>query len=205
MKRVFDVLLDRRAQRLVEFVLPDLPGEGRILDLGSGTGHNARHLAAKVPHEIVEADVVDIHSVGRGPVLFDGRVLPFEQDTFSAVMVLFVLQYVPDPAGLLSEIRRVTDGRVLVVQSTYVGTIGHQLLRAWELLSGRLAFEISSRLRLVDTTHSALQPVQYFTRQSFEQICSTAGLRIVSTRRFDRMRWFIHRDLYVLEASRPCP
>lgn len=204
MKRVFDALLDRRAQRLVQFVLPDLPDEGRILDLGSGTGHNARCLTALIPHEIVEADVMDIHSVGPGPVLFDGRSLPFEDANFSAVVVLFVLQYVPDPTGLLSEIRRVTRGRVLVVQSTYSGNIGRRFLRTWEFLSGRLAFDIVRRLGLIAATHSALQPVQYFTRQSFEQICGAAGFRIVATRPFDRFRWFVNRDLYVLEASTPC-
>ena len=149
MKSIMDRLLRRRAARLVRFILPDLPTVGPILDVGSGTGHNAACLAGIAPLDVIEADVVDFHLIGRGPVLFDGKVLPFPDAQFSASILLFVLQYVAEPESLLNEMCRVTTGRVMVLQSIYSGPIGHAILRAWEFVTGHFAFVVASAFGLI--------------------------------------------------------
>jgi SAM-dependent methyltransferase len=87
------------------------------LDLGSGTGHDAAALERLSGRRVIEADVSNLWCVGPGPVLFDGRRLPFADRAFSACVLIFVLQYVSDPAALWSEIRRVVAGPALVLQS----------------------------------------------------------------------------------------
>ena len=47
-KWIMERLLRRRAERLVRFILPELPAVGPVLDVGSGTGHNADCLAGIV-------------------------------------------------------------------------------------------------------------------------------------------------------------
>jgi hypothetical protein len=59
-KWLLERLLRRRAERLVRFILPELPAVGPILDVGSGTGHNAECLVGISPLEVIEADVVDV-------------------------------------------------------------------------------------------------------------------------------------------------
>ena len=185
MKWIMERLLRRRAERLVRFILPELPAIGRILDVGSGTGHNADCLAGIAPLDVIEADVVDIHLVGRGPVLFDGKTLPFPDAHFSASILLFVLQYAAEPELLLSETRRVTSGRVMVLQSIYSGRIGHWVLRAWDFLTGRFALLVAGTLGLISARTCApasgtvLHPRE--PRATFRQFwisragCSPAG------------------------------
>jgi SAM-dependent methyltransferase len=91
---------------------------GRILDAGTGTGLNLRHLPLGSvgldinPRnvELVAARLPD-HTV----VLGDLESLPFEDASFSTVLCTEVLEHVPDPARALGEIRRVLmPGGVLI-------------------------------------------------------------------------------------------
>ncbi len=205
MKRMMDRLLQRRAERLIRFILPELPSIGPILDIGSGTGHNAQFLARIAPLDVIQADVVDIHLVGRGPVVFDGKALPFPDAHFSASILLFVLQYTAEPELLLKETRRVTSGRVMVLQSIYSGRIGHSVLRAWDFLTGRFAFLVASAFGLISARTSALRPERLFTRESLEQLLGKSGFRVLAVRRLDALAVHVSRELYVLEPPSPCP
>ncbi len=205
MKWLMETLLKRRAKRLVRFISPDLPAVGTILDVGSGTGHNAECLARVSPLEVIEADVVDMHAVGRGPVLFDGKTLPFQDAEFSASIVLFVLQYVPDSESLLREIRRVTSGQVMVLQSTYSGSLGRSILWAWEFVTGRFAFFLAGVSGLVPARTCPLHPNRLFTRQSLEAVLAASGYQVRAIRRLDTVNLCVSRDLFVLEPLTPCP
>jgi ubiquinone/menaquinone biosynthesis C-methylase UbiE len=202
---IIDRLLRRRAERLVRFIRPELPAAGPVLDVGSGTGHNAECLAGSSPLEVVEADVVDMHLVGRGPVLFDGKMLPFTDARFSASILLFVLQYATDPESLLKETRRVTSGRVMVLQSIYSGRVGHSALTAWDFVTGRLALLVAGTFALVSARTCVLRPERFFTRESLEQLLARSGFRVCAVRRLDALALHVSRELYVLEPLAPCP
>ena len=63
---MFHRRLRRRAERLTRRLVPHLPAGARLLDIGSGTGHNARALRVRTGGSCLEADVVDFHVVGGG-------------------------------------------------------------------------------------------------------------------------------------------
>jgi SAM-dependent methyltransferase len=100
----------------------------RILDAGSGSGAIARLLAARFPEtEIVGVDINPrfveyaqklAAAEGLTNLTFqvgDLENLPFEQPSFDIVWCQYVLYFVPDPALVLSEFRRVTrpSGQVI--------------------------------------------------------------------------------------------
>lgn len=108
----------RRAERIARRIAPFLPESGPVLDLGSGAGHNGAALRSLTGQRFVEADLGNLSRVGPGPVLYDGRRLPFRNRSFSACTLIFVLQYVADVASLFAELQRVVAGPILVMQST---------------------------------------------------------------------------------------
>ena len=59
-------------------------------------------------------------------------VLPFEEGTFSAALLFFMLAYPKDPAGVLMEAARVTRGPIIVMQSLHSGRLGYAWLRVRE-------------------------------------------------------------------------
>ena len=148
MRGVLEAVLARRAERLVARFRRFLPADGRVLDVGAGTGHNAAAVERTTRLVVVEADVARMRTSG-ALVLFGGGTLPFRDGAFACSLLLYVLHYARDPIRLLAEARRVSAGPVIVLQAIHRGAIGRRVLPMWELMSGRLAFEVARRAGLV--------------------------------------------------------
>jgi SAM-dependent methyltransferase len=91
------------------FVVDRLPHTGRVLEIGSGDGKVLRTLALHRPGlELNGCDVrdpttpTDVYAFRRMD-----RDLPFESGSLDAVLVVDVLEHVPDPRHLIAEAARV--------------------------------------------------------------------------------------------------
>jgi ubiquinone/menaquinone biosynthesis C-methylase UbiE len=181
LKPVFDAVMERRARQLMDQVRPWLPTEGPVLDLGSGTGHLSARLERELGLEVVPADVSDFHVVGRPPVLIVDGVLPFEDGTFSAALLFFMLAYPNDPAAVLSEAARVTRGRIILVQSLHSGRVGYAWLRVREFLWTIVAFHVSKVLGYVPPKAKfTMHTRRFYTAQELLRDVMAARLRIRS-------------------------
>ena len=179
MKAIFDAVMERRARQLMEQVSTWLPNEGSVLDLGSGTGHVSALLERELRLDVVTADVSDMHVVGRPPVLIADGVLPFEEQTFSAALLFFVLAYPIDPVGVLKEAARVARGPVIVVQTLYSGRLGYAWHRCRELLWTIVAFRVSKLVGYVPPNAKfTMHTRRFYTAQALRREVLAAGLQI---------------------------
>jgi SAM-dependent methyltransferase len=93
-----------------------LLGEGRVLDLGCGTGHSWAEL---LPRETVGVDIEPAALAGqeRETHRADMRALPFGDRSFDFVVSIQSIEHVPDPERALAEAARVLrpDGRAILV------------------------------------------------------------------------------------------
>lgn len=189
--------LHRRAGALCGRLARHLPDRGPLLDVGSGTGHNALALARHTGQRVVQIDVADLSCIGAPALRFDGRRLPFAADRFSAAMLLYVLHYAADPVALLAEVRRVCRGPILLLQSTYRGPLSRGALALRELAMGRAALAAARAARLLPSAgDAALRPRRAFTRAQVTQVAARAGLSVVHCEA--STRGGLSRDLYVL-------
>jgi SAM-dependent methyltransferase len=183
LKSMFDAVMERRSRQLIEYVGAWLPNGGPVLDLGSGTGHLSARLKRERGLEVVTADVSDMHVVGRPPVLIADGVLPFEDRTFSAALLLFMLAYPNDPAAVLAEAARVTRGPIILVQSLHSTRFGYAWLRVREFLWTIVAFHVSKLIGYVPPNAAfTMHTRRFFTAQALQRELVTAGLRIRSQR-----------------------
>ena len=128
-----------RARRKVDLIAPHLPRltGASVLDLGAAEGYVGRELSVRIRANIVLADVRDLNRTSLPHVIFDGRHLPFDDDQFDAVLLIFVLHHAADPMALLAEARRVCNGRIIIVESIYASGLQRALL---SLLDGAANF-----------------------------------------------------------------
>ena len=183
LKAVFDAVMERRSDELIAQVGSWLPREGPLLDLGSGTGHLSARLERDLQVEVIAADVSDMHVVGRPPVLIADGLLPFQEGTFSAALLLFMLAYPDDPAAVLREAARVTRGPIILVQSLHSGRIGYTWLRVREFLWTVVAFHVSKLIGYVPpTAEFSMRTRRYYTDRVLRRDLATAGLRVAARR-----------------------
>jgi len=180
---LLDAVMERRARVLIQQVGAWLPAEGPVLDLGSGTGHVSARLERELGLEVVAADVSDIHVVGPPPVPIADGVLPFEEKSFSAALLFFVLAYPNDAAGVLAEAARVTKGPIIVVQTLHSNRLGYAWLRVREFFWTIVAFHVSKRLGYVPPeAEFTMRTRRFYTAQALRRDVVAAGLRIRSLR-----------------------
>lgn len=183
LKSVLDAVMERRARQLIAHVGAWLPTEGRLLDLGSGTGHLSARLEREPGLEVVTADVSDIHVVGPPPVLIADGVLPFEDGTFSAALLFFMLAYPNDPASVLAEAARVTRGPIILMQSLYSNRLGYTWLHVREFLWTLVAFHVSRAVGYVPSKAAfTMNTRRFYTAATLQRDVLAAGLRIRSRR-----------------------
>ena len=181
LRSVFEAVMERRARTLVEQIRSWLPGEGPVLDLGSGTGHLSALVARELGLDVVTADVSDIHIVGPPPVLIGDGALPFADKTFSAALLLFMLAYPSDPAGVLAEAARVTRGPVILVQSLHSSRLGYAWLRVREFLWTIAAFHVSRLVGYIPAKAKfSMNTRRFYTADTLQRDVMAAGLRIRS-------------------------
>jgi SAM-dependent methyltransferase len=195
-------VMHHRAEQLATLLAPYLPSYGRVLDIGAGTGHNGVALSRQQPLQIVNLDVADLHVVGERPVLFNGASIPFADDSFDAALMLFVLQYSPDPIQLLREVRRVCIGPVLVLQSTYAGSVAQAALRLNDLVWGPIAFAVARVTQFIHTPSCPLFARVLAQRSALFRTFALAGMHteLVATRSWPLVD--VRRDLFVLHRIR---
>jgi SAM-dependent methyltransferase len=180
---LLDGIMERRSRRLIEQIGEWLPGDGPVLDLGSGTGHVGERLARERGIEVVAADVSDIHVMGRPPVLITEDRLPFGERQFSAALLLFMLAYPRNPVAVLAEAARVTRGPIILVQTVYSGAIGYAWHRVREFCWTIAAFYLSKAIGYIPREAAfAMGTRRFYSDTALRRDVEAAGLRIRSRR-----------------------
>ena len=112
-------------------VLLKLPGTAKILELGSGPAHLWRECSSRIPAgwDITLSDLSSgmVDAAWRNLVVtgrvfqfkeIDAQSIPFEDQTFDAVIANFMLYHVPDRPKAIAEIKRVLKSGGCLIAAT---------------------------------------------------------------------------------------
>ncbi len=104
----------KRAEIIVERILPYLKNSKNIIDIGCGNGYIALILK-KHRKKITAVDIADnVLADNIKPILYDGVKLPFPDNKFDTALLLTVLHHCPDPQILFAEAARVSKTLIII-------------------------------------------------------------------------------------------
>ena len=113
--RVEERVYQHRARWTLRHLAPFVRPGDRVLDVGAGDCRLDELLQRRLDCEVIPVDVADYNRTSLPLTLFDGQRLPFADDSFDVVLLVFVLHHAADAAAVLAEARRVAR-RVVVFE-----------------------------------------------------------------------------------------
>jgi SAM-dependent methyltransferase len=153
----------RRVRVLAERVVPWLPLQARVLDVGAGDGSLAARIAALRPDLRLHCVDVQVRPGTALPVeRFDGAKLPFHDGAFDAVLIVDVLHHTLDPLALLREVRRVTRSRIVLKDHALEGAFAGVTLRLMDWIG--------------NARHGVPLPFNYWPRAVWAEAFEKLGL-----------------------------
>jgi ubiquinone/menaquinone biosynthesis C-methylase UbiE len=133
-----------RAMLIVSYLLPSLRVGERVLDVGAGTMEVAQELV-KAGMIVEGVDVIDINVTNLTLKKFDGLQLPYDDNEFEVVLLLYVLHHMPreKQAELLAECLRVASRVVLVAEDVYENRLELEMVKMFDRTNAWLAKEMA--------------------------------------------------------------
>ena len=117
------IIPKRRRIFLGEKIVEHVPQGSRILDIGSGSGRIGSLVAMRRNSEVVFCDPLrepDLHLRRKySYVRASGCHLPFQDNAFDVSLIVTALHHIANPSIVLSEAKRVTQSRIIVIEDVY--------------------------------------------------------------------------------------
>ncbi len=178
----------RRVGILASHLAPLLPDSGRMLDVGCGDGAVSQAILRLRPDLHIEG--IDVLPRGTPEIkvsAYDGKNVPFPDQSFDAVMLVDVLHHAADPVQLLREAARVAVKCVVIKDHIAEGWLASATLRFMD--------------RVGNARHGVALPYNYWRRTQWQKEFERVGLSPVIWK--DSLRlypwpasWWFDRSLH---------
>lgn len=159
--------------------------EGKTLDVGAGRCYIAKEVQTKNKGvKVTCLDINDFNKTGLDLTLYDGKNMPFNDNSFDTLLLIYVLHHVDDPIYFLKECKRVckSNGKIIIIEDT-----------AESLLVKPVDF-------LYNHFHNVKTPFNFKTDIEWIILYNKLGLDIIGIKRGVEKEWFcpIEHIMFVL-------
>ena len=168
---------------------PFLKTGENVLDIGAGVGWPGELISKKKGVSVQLLDVEDFNQSELPLMVYDGKNIPFPDNSFDSSLLVFVLHHCKDPLLVLKDAIRVTKKRIIIHEDTYTSSFGRVLVCANDFISNS-PFLLTNPLKMN-------MPYNYRKVADWEKVFQDLGLRVVSKR--ETTHFMTKHVLFVLE------
>lgn len=156
-------VFSRRIRVLADALAQVIPQGAKVLDVGCGDGNIAKLLLEARPDLAIEGIDVLVRPTTHIPVTqFDGKTIPFPDQSFDVVMFVDVLHHTEDPMILLREAKRVARKAVVLKDHCRDGMLANQTLRFMDWVG--------------NARHGVVLPYNYWPESRWREAFAELGL-----------------------------
>ncbi len=160
----------------------------KILDLGCGSAIVGKTFQDFFQAELAGVDVKDQRVAKIHFQIFDGKNLPFSDNSFDVILINYVLHHAQKPEVLLREARRVTDDKIIIFEDLPEGFFT-ELICFLHGLSYKLFFQKDE------------QEGKFFGNEEWKKVFSELGLRLIFEKKVSHILNPIRKKLFVLQKG----
>lgn len=157
------LVYNRRAEVLVSYLAPLLPPDARVLDIGCGDGRIDSLIMNRRPDvSIFGIDVLLRENTYIPVTAFDGESIPYETESFDAVIFVDVLHHANRPSNLLKEAKRVSRNVIVLKDHIKKGFLSGLTLRFMDWIG--------------NAHHGVVLPYNYWTEDQWHETFADLNL-----------------------------
>jgi len=112
LSKFYEFFGDTMTQQCIHFINKN----SKILDLGCGSGIVTKKFQDYFHSKIIGIDIVDKRVIEIPFQLYDGKNIPFNNDSFDVILISFVLHHTKNHELLLREARRVCQDKIIIYE-----------------------------------------------------------------------------------------
>lgn len=158
------VVHNRRVLKLSSHLSKVLPPEAKVLDVGCGDGLIASLIQEARPDVSIQGiDVLVRPETHIKVTEYDGVKIPFDDNSFDAVMFVDVLHHTDDPLLLLREAARVASNCIVLKDHTDDGLLSNETLRFMDWVGNK--------------PHGVRLPYNYWTLNQWHEAIRALNLK----------------------------
>lgn len=159
------IVMGRRVRQISSHISELMPKEVlSVLDVGAGTGEMAQAISSFRPELIFSGVDVYIRPKTFIPVVkYDGDTLPFDDDSFDAVITVDVLHHCDDPVAVLKECARVSKRFVIIKDHVSDSVYDEKILAFMDWVG--------------NSAHGVVLPYNYLSTSDWASAFDKAGLK----------------------------
>ncbi len=168
--KIFSPIYQRAARTMCKECEDFIRKDSKILDLGCGSGFVSSTIKNYFKAEIFGVDIEDLRAVKEFPFqIFDGRTLPFKENSFDVVFISYVLHHTKNQKELVAEAKRVTKDKIIIYEDLPEGIAGKL---------GNFLHQITSKF-----IFPSQDKLNFKTGQSWEELFGELKLKIICKKR----------------------
>lgn len=195
LEKILKKKIEQRTQWITNVVDKFIQEDGKLLDIGSGGGFVAEEIKKRKKSQITLLDVVNFDYTDSKVVLYDGRNMPFEKDHFDDSLLIFVLHHSENLEQVLKEAKRVTNGKILILEDTYSSIIGKAMLILEDTLTNLPVFLL----------HPFKENMlfKFKSIKKWKETFNDLGLSLISEENYERGKFMKNNRFFSLFVVKP--